>query len=83
MRKGSDKVLAMLKNLVFISKNNELLTLVEGYFISVYTIHTVEERKKKNTGISVSNFPLEFRPRPFFFPPEDLKQESVSFQSKV
>lgn len=46
MRKGSDRVLAMLKDLVFISKNNELLTLVEGYFISVHTIHTVAGEKK-------------------------------------
>lgn len=65
MRQGSGRALVMLKNLVFISKNNELLTLVEGYFISVHTINTVAG--EKNTEISVSNFPLEFRPVLFFF----------------
>lgn len=45
VRKGSDRALAVFKNLVSISKNNELLTLVKGHFISVHTTSTVAAEK--------------------------------------
>ena len=70
----------MLKNLVAILKNNELLTFIEVCFISV---HIVGRREKKQLRCKYLIFPWTFQLELFFFSPDDLRQESGSFQSKV
>lgn len=74
--RSSRALKTMLKNVVAILKNNELLTLVEGCFISV---HVVGRREKKQLRCKYLIFPWNLD----WFPPDGLRQESVSFQSKV
>lgn len=65
---------------MFVSENNELLKLIEGYFIFVHILPTLIGKEKKLTFKDL-NFLLEFRLELSF--PGDLKQESASFQRKV